>query len=156
MLKSYLIGYSLALIATCSFSDGFALKSLPYHDPWIDTITIPFGTISHLSSDGDMQFTQTGSASLIFEPTSACYGGVHSEADAANCTGTGSVSMTVTLPDGNTCELTMKDGGNEYGLSITKTTCPDLLTGSFFINNYGSTFSITPDNTGYSNHRTSQ
>lgn len=149
-----IVGYSLALIAVCSFSNGFSLKALPYHDPWRDTITIPFGTISNLSSDGDMLFTQTGSNSMIFEPKPECYGVVRY--DPINCTGTGNASMTVTLSDGTTCELTMKDGGNEYGISITETTCPDLLTGSFFINNYGSTFSITPDNTGYSNHRASQ
>ena len=125
----------------------FSLVYLPFasatDEHWVDTITIPFGTISNLRTIGDVQVTQLNKNTLTMAGALTSTLSPYPSSSTTDYDYNGSVTITVTLEDKSQCELTLVDS-IEYdfplALTVINTTCPNLPVGYLWEDSEGAAY----------------
>lgn len=130
----------------------FLIGHLPFasaaDEHWIDTITIPFGTITNISTAGDVQATQLSKNSLTLSDSLTSTLNSYRPSSTTDYNYNGSVIMTITLEDKSACELTLADTiDDDYPLALTviNTTCPNLPIGYLWPDSEGLAYTLSPN-----------
>jgi len=139
---------SLTSFALMLFSIGYFSSASATDEHWVDTITIPFGTISNLSTTGDVQATQLSENTLTMTGALTDTLNTYPSSSTTDYDYIGSVSITLTLQDNSSCELTLADS-IEYdfplALTVINTTCPNLPTGYLWEDSEGAAYTLSPN-----------